>query len=197
MICLSQEHSYEAFVGHAPAEIQGTSHHWFSSTTWNLLALWKMCVQQIHSFLSSTQIACVQSQSHFIVDCHWGVFEKCLLQVGVDTGETQNLTGLREVAALSFKKVYHLNSDNFPFLHMFPFKCLWSVLFPPTAEPETVRTRKSTEILSMTKDIYFSLLTDAEDCGHEPIYSNAGGKRHEGNPKRIWGENILLFCVAE
>lgn len=201
MICSLQEQGYEAFVEHPPAQIQGTSHHWFSSTTWNLLALWRTSLHQMHSLLSSIQISCVQSQSHFIVDCDCGVFEKWILQVGVDTAETQSLTCLRAFAALSFKKLYHLNSDNFPFLHMFPFKCFWSVLVPSTAEAENVRTRKSgtfrTGILSTTKDIYFSLLTDAEDCGHEPTSFNAGGKRHEGNCTRIWGENVLFFCVAE
>lgn len=181
MICSSQEHSYEAFVQHSPAQIQGTSHHWFSSTTWNLLVLWRTSLQQIRSLLSSIQISCVQGQSHFIVDCDWGVFEKCLLQVGADTAETQSLTGLRAFAALSFKKLHHLNSDNFPFLHVLPFKCLWSVLFPPTAEAETVRTRKSgtfrTGILSMTKDIYFSLMQKTGGMNLHPLMQVVKGMK--------------------
>lgn len=173
MICLSQERGYEAFVGHSPS--------WNSRDISLLVQLSDMdfasvvkgtckmdtvhthsCTcTQIHPFLSSTQIASVQGQSHFSVDHDWGVFEKCFMQGGVDTAETKSLTGLRAFAALSFKKLYYPNSDHFPFLYMFPFKCLWSMPFPPTVETETVRTRRSTGILSMIKDIYFSLLTDA------------------------------------
>ena len=173
MICSSQEHRYEAFIGHSST--------WNSRDISSLVQLHNMdfasivkgtckmdTVQthsctcpQIHSLLSCTQIASFQGQSHFSVDHDWGIFEKCLIQGGLDTAETQSLTGLRTSAALSFKKLCHLNSDHFPFLYMFPFKCLWSMPFPPTVEAETVKTRKSTGILSMTKDIYFSLLTDA------------------------------------
>lgn len=75
------------------------------------------------------------------------------------------------------------------------------MLFPSTAEEETVRTRKSgtfrTGILSMTEDIYFSLLPDAEDCRHDLISFNPSGKRHEGNRTRICGKTMLVFCVAE
>lgn len=112
MICSSQEHSYEAFVEHSP--------RWNSRDISSLVQLHNMeyasIVKDIVQLLSSIQIACVQSQSHFIVDCDWGMFEKCLLKAGVGTAWTQSLTGLRTFAALSFKKWYHLSSDIFPFL---------------------------------------------------------------------------------
>lgn len=131
MICSSQEPSPEAFVGHSPS--------WNSRDISSLVQPHNMdfasvvkgthradalhthsCTgAQIHPLLSSTQIATVQGQSRFSVHHDWVIFEKCLTRGGVDTAETQSLTGLRAVAALSFRKLSHLNSDHFPFLYIY------------------------------------------------------------------------------
>lgn len=55
---------------------------------------------------------------------------------------------------------------------------------PRQKRGETARTRKSTGILSITKDIYFSQLTEARGMDPKCIF-NTGGNRHEGNHARI------------
>lgn len=136
-----------------------------------------------------------------LLDNNQEVFEKSFLWGQTGTAETQNLTGITGIAALLFKKLYCLNSDLFPFLLMFPFKCLWPMFFFFNSGAEPLRTEKITQILNgwghLLLDVDFTGRLMLEDCSHEPeIHLNTEGNRHEGNYTRTC-TNMLLCCITE
>lgn len=94
-----------------------------------------------------------------LLDDNQEVFEKSFLWGQTGTAETQNLTGITGIAALLFKKLYCLNSDLFPFLLMFPFKCLWPMFFFFSTVGQNPSGLRKLLRYWMAEDIYCSMLT--------------------------------------
>lgn len=95
-ICSSHKHSYEAFVEHSPAQIQRTSHHWFSS-------IYEIC-QPCEGHLFNKYIPCFPPSklpaSKAKVSSLWTVAEGCLRNVFCRLELTQQKNKASQVSEL-------------------------------------------------------------------------------------------------